>query len=102
MRVKILFVTLWLTAAFSFGDPEKSHVVRDGSTVERAVIMRAPSTHEAVRLEWKWIEEHHPFASALSWMHLTICDHHMLYDRYILDTQVGKRDVYFALTEKCD
>jgi len=93
MRVAILMV-FCTSAAFSFADSEKSHIVRDGSSAEHAVIMRGLSIRESVRREWEWIRKFHPTAEVT--MHQTI------YDRYILDTPAGQRDAYFELGKKCD
>jgi hypothetical protein len=102
MRLAMLFSALCLTLASAFAEPEKPDVVRDGSTVERAVIVRQSSVHKVVAWEWQWIKEHHPFASALSWMHQSVCEHNRLYDLYILKTQAGERRAYFDVGEKCD
>jgi len=101
MRVA-LFLVFFLPAIVAFANAEKPPVVRDGSTVERAVIVRQPSVHKVVDWEWRWIKEHHPFASALGWMHQCVCEHHRVYDLYILDTPAGKRNTYFDIGEKCD
>ena len=78
------------------------HIVRDGSTPERAVIVRQPTVHKTVDWEWRWIKEHHPFAYALGWMHQCVCERHHLYDLYILETPAGTRKAYFEVGEKCD
>jgi len=98
----VLFLTLFLPALTSFAETDKLQVVRDGSTAERAVMVPHRSTHKVVDWEWQWIKGHHPFASALSWMHQCVCEHHRLYDLYIVDTPAGKRNVYFDVGEKCD
>jgi hypothetical protein len=102
MRVTPVFVAALFVALSSLAASDKPHVVRDGSTVERAVIVRQPSVHRVVDWEWQWIKEHHPFASALGWMHQCVCEHHRLYDLYILDTPGGKRNAYFDVGENCD
>jgi hypothetical protein len=101
MRV-LLLAALIVPAASSLASSEEAPVVRDGSTIERAVIVRQPTGRSAIDWEWQWIKEHYPSASWPGWMHQCLCEEHRLYDLYIFDTPAGNRKAYFDIGEKCD
>jgi hypothetical protein len=102
MRLARIVVPVFVFSTLTFAESGESHIVRDGSTPERAVIVRQPSAHKTVDWEWRWIKAHHPSTYALGWMHQCVCEHHRVYDLYILETPAGKRNAYFDVGEKCD
>ena len=55
MRALAVVVTLRTSAM--------AGVVRDGSSLERAVLVRGLSTDEAIRRQWDWIAKFHPTAT---------------------------------------
>jgi hypothetical protein len=101
MRV-LLLVALIVPAASNLASSEEAPVVRDGSTIEQAVIVRQPTGRSAIDWEWQWIKEHYPSASWPGWMHQCLCEQRRLYDLYIFDTPAGNRKAYFDIGEKCD
>lgn len=67
--------------------------VRDGSSPERAVVLKATSDSENVSAEYAWIREHVPGAKPS--MQELIMDRGHEFDALTLDLPDGKSAVYF-------
>jgi hypothetical protein len=70
------------------------HFPKDGSSIDRAIVLREHGD-EAVPEEWQWIAKLHPGAHRLEWEHATSTHHGRFYSYYLLTTPRGKEDIYF-------
>ena len=88
-------ITLVAVQLARAAEPEHK-IVRDGSSKERAIIIRT-SPEKQVPLEGQWLRVLHPFAARFPLEQGLLCDKGILYDCWVLDTPAGKKEVYFDL-----
>jgi hypothetical protein len=96
MRVLSSAVIALFALRFGQADELKHKIVRDGSTIERAIIIRTSQDKE-VELEGKYLRMLHPFAARFPLEQALLCDKGILYDLWVMETPAGNRNVYFDL-----
>lgn len=103
---KIFFITLacffFCSPAFAGGIPtdtskHDSHIIRDGSSYQNAIIIMDTTESAGVSAEYKWLDLHYPGYSSES-QALSMNDHHP-YDILSITTKDGtKKEVYFDIS----
>ena len=94
--MRVLFVLFVGVACCFAGEP----IVRDGSSYEKAVIIKAPMS-KYVDLEWKWIAQHYTGARMVPGESSTSVDRHGRWFAAVsFTTADGKpKMVYFDITD---
>lgn len=72
-------------------EPKASPSTRDGSSVEKAVLVRG-----GIKPERAWLGKHFGFAPRINYQHATIVRERRIFSRWSFSTPDGKRhEVYF-------
>ena len=69
----------------------------DGSTIEKAVIIKAPNNFVGVRAEYDWIKKNHPNWRLKQQSLLNVRD--KAYDKMDFETPEGPKTIYFDITD---
>ena len=99
-RFAIVFVSLSI-ALLCTSDAGNPASVRDGSTMEKAIIVRKPGK-KAVDEERRWMLKIYPVQGLVPLEQALLCNKGILYDYWLLSTPVGKKELYFDLGVRKD
>jgi hypothetical protein len=99
MRITLTFLIVLLTLGGALAQPTRGAVKRDGSSIERAVVLKSPEgSMGAVESERGWLTERYP-----GWRKVRqalLGRDGRRYDRIIIESPSGEqRSIYFDITD---
>ncbi len=91
LRLLAILVSILMMPFVAAKEPKASAKARDGSSVEKAVLVRG-----GIKPERAWLSEHLGYAPRINYEHATIVRERRIFSRWFFSTPDGKRrEVYF-------